>query len=211
MIPTHSNKQGARYRYYVSHAVLQKRDRGSGSIARVPAQEIESAVVRTVRDHLKGHGGDEHSPLADRELIEKYVERVTIRRQTIEIHLVNKATDPSVIETSWAGAAVVTVKGILNSPSSGPAMSEANRDLLLTAIARARAWIEDIADGRVASFAEIAGREGKVERHIRLLAPLAFVSPKLISTICDGSQPVTGVTELAKKVPYYWSEQTQEK
>ena len=95
-------------------------------------------MVRTVRDHLKGHGGDEHSPLADRELIEKYVQRVTIRHNN-EIHLVNKATDPSVIETSWAGAAVVTVKGILNSPSSGPAMSEANRDLLLTAIARARA------------------------------------------------------------------------
>lgn len=50
----------------------------------------------------------------------------------------------------------------------------------LAAIAKARAWIDDIVDGRVASFAEIAEREGKVQRHIRLLAPLAFVSPKLI-------------------------------
>jgi hypothetical protein len=32
-----------------------------------------------------------------------------------------------------------------------------------------------IVEGRVASLAEIAAREGRVERHIRLLAPLAFV------------------------------------
>jgi hypothetical protein len=39
--------------------------------------------------------------------------------------------------------------------------------------------------------------EGKVERHIRLLAPLAFVSPNIISTIIDGAAPSIGVTELA--------------
>jgi hypothetical protein len=58
-----------------------------------------------------------------------------------------------------------------------------SRDVLLTAIAKARAWIADLAEGRAASFAEIAKREGKVERHIRLLAPLAFVSPQFVSEI----------------------------
>jgi hypothetical protein len=32
-----------------------------------------------------------------------------------------------------------------------------------------------------------AKREGKVERHIRLLAPLAFVSARLLSEIIDGA------------------------
>jgi hypothetical protein len=36
------------------------------------------------------------------------------------------------------------------------------------------------------SCRKIAEREGKVERHIRLLAPLAFVSPRLLSEIIDG-------------------------
>jgi hypothetical protein len=45
---------------------------------------------------------------------------------------------------------------------------------LLAAIAKARGWIDDIRLGRIASFAEIAERESRVERHIRLLAPLAF-------------------------------------
>jgi site-specific DNA recombinase len=46
MTPTHTNKRGARYRYYVSHALLQKRPNEAGSVPRVPAPEIESVVSR---------------------------------------------------------------------------------------------------------------------------------------------------------------------
>ena len=41
MTPSHSNKNGARYRYYVSHALLQKRTDEAGSVPRVPAPEVE--------------------------------------------------------------------------------------------------------------------------------------------------------------------------
>jgi hypothetical protein len=39
--------------------------------------------------------------------------------------------------------------------------------------------------GRVNSFEEIARSENKVERHIRQLAPLAFVSPRIAETIVN--------------------------
>ena len=45
MSPSHSNKLGVRYRYYVSHAILQKRKADAGSVTRVPAAEIETLVV----------------------------------------------------------------------------------------------------------------------------------------------------------------------
>jgi site-specific DNA recombinase len=45
MSPTHSNKFGVRYRYYVSHAILQNRRVEAGSIARVPASEIISILL----------------------------------------------------------------------------------------------------------------------------------------------------------------------
>jgi hypothetical protein len=38
-------------------------------------------------------------------------------------------------------------------------------------------------EGRAASFDEIAQRENKVERHIRYLAPLAFVSQRIVEAI----------------------------
>jgi hypothetical protein len=45
MSPTHANKCGARYRYYVSQAVRQKKPQAPGLVSRVPAAEIEALVV----------------------------------------------------------------------------------------------------------------------------------------------------------------------
>jgi site-specific DNA recombinase len=68
--------------------------------------------------------------------------------------------------------------------------------------------MDDLAHGRVASFAAIAGREAKVERHIRLLAPLAFLSPRIVSALLDGTAPASlTITALARALPWSWAEQ----
>src|SRR6476619_2210775 len=60
------------------------------------------------------------------------------------------------------------------------------------------------------SFAEIAEHEAQGERHIRLLAPLALLSPRIIAAIVDGTAPADlTVTGLAKALPYSWAEQEQ--
>jgi len=54
----------------------------------------------------------------------------------------------------------------------------------------------------------IARQEGKVERHIRLLAPLAFVSPRIVSALLDGTAPADlPLSKLARALPYSWAEQ----
>jgi DNA invertase Pin-like site-specific DNA recombinase len=227
MTPTHTNKQGARYRYYVSHAILQKRGGEAGSVVRISAPDIETAVVQAVRNHLdKRKSGDRPNPTTDRELIERHVERIIVKPQMIEVHLVSEAghgpaehdqaivaqhlseTAASVaITVPWTTTAIAAAKGILHSPLPSPAMSVDERDVILTAIAKARAWIADLIEGRATSFAEISQREGKVERHIRLLAPLAFVSPGIIADIIDGILPSIAITDLAKQLPYCWARQ----
>jgi site-specific DNA recombinase len=52
MSPTHTRKGGRLYRYYVSQSVL-KRGPGACSVGRVPADEIETAVVDQLRDLLR--------------------------------------------------------------------------------------------------------------------------------------------------------------
>lgn len=54
------------------------------------------------------------------------------------------------------------------------------------------------------SFAAIAQREGKCERQIRLLLPLAFLSPQVVRDLVDGSGPIGTVTDLAGNVPLHW-------
>jgi site-specific DNA recombinase len=103
---------------------------------------------------------------------------------------------------------MVATKGIIHAPSAKMALTGENRDALLTAIARARLWIEDMRHGRIASFADIASREHRDERYIRSLASLAFVSPRIVTAIVDGSAPPSlTVSGLFKALPYSWAEQ----
>jgi hypothetical protein len=79
---------------------------------------------------------------------------------------------------------------------------------LLKAIANARVWIDDLVTGRLKSLADIARQENKVERHVRLLAPLAFASPQLVSAIAAGTASARlKVTSLAEALPCLWSRQ----
>jgi site-specific DNA recombinase len=54
----------------------------------------------------------------------------------------------------------------------------------------------------------IARREGKVERHIRLLVPLAFLSPRIVSALLEGAAPAgLTISALARTLPWSWAEQ----
>jgi site-specific DNA recombinase len=229
MSPTHANKRGVRYRYYVSHAILQNRRVEAGSVARVPAPEIETLVRDGVRRHLGSMGdGEPTTATADRDLIEHHVARVIVKPQALEVCLIPtceasaQTEDPSLqdpaprrpltttITFPWTAPIFAAVKGIINAPCTEPAMRPESRDALLAAIAKARGWIDDIRLGRIGSFAEIAEREAQGERHIRLLAPLAFLSPRIIAAIVDGTAPGDlTVTGLAKALPYSWAAQEE--
>src|SRR5258705_2225006 len=68
MSPSFSNKNGVRYRFYVSSALLPGRKAAAGSVARVPAAEIESAVLAA----LTPGQGDDHEP-GSIEMVERVI------------------------------------------------------------------------------------------------------------------------------------------
>jgi hypothetical protein len=80
---------------------------------------------------------------------------------------------------------------------------------LVKAIARGRAWFEELATGRARSLQELARRDGITRRYIRRLVGLAFLSPELVEAVLQGQQPValtaTRLTEL--DLPLDWTEQ----
>jgi hypothetical protein len=224
MTPTHCNKLGVRYRYYVSHALIQRRKAEAGGVARVPAPDIEALILESVRQHFGVSAGDAAAP-SDRDLVERYVDRVIVMPHAVELHVLRPddldrahvgdtrdvETSPAIpLRLTWEAPNFAAVKGIIHAPRTAPAMKPTSRDALLAAIAKARAWIEEMKAGEIGSFAEIAQREGQVERHIRLLAPLAFVSPRIIEAIVNGTAPADlTVTGLAKSLPHSWAEQEQ--
>jgi site-specific DNA recombinase len=223
MSPTHANKGGVRYRYYVSQAVLQRKPPPPGLISRVPAAEIEALVVAALRNHLDASGAAEPLPDNDRELLERHLERVTLTANHLELRLRqsveptqahdsanNSAGRPiaSVTTIPWSSPVPAAVKGTVHVPAHNTPMTPSRRDALLMAIAKARNWADELVHGRVGSFAVLARHEGKVERHIRLLVPLAFLSPRIVSGLLDGTAPAgLTITALARALPWSWAEQ----
>jgi hypothetical protein len=225
MTPSHSNKGGVRYRYYVSHTLLQRREKDAGAVTRVPAIQLEKLIVEAIRANAQSDE-EPKGGLSDRAVIDRHVTRIIVRPDAIDIELrePTPATEPlpategsvaadvpasstcaAIISLPWSMPAFASVKGVLHQPEAKPTLKQETRDAILLAVAKARSWIDEIASGRVQSFCEIAECEGKVERHIRLLAPLAFISPRTLAAIIDGSGPHDAtVTALAQAVPYRW-------
>ena len=257
MSPSHANKKGVRYRYYVSQAMLQGRKDDAGSVPRVSAPDIEALIVAAVRDHLQQTRATEVpnattpnmtlpsiSKMNDRDMVTRFVQRIVLRPELIEISLHDGSIDPAagdrqddsdqmalddgighdqqsscsgansqhptienVISIRWIAPVTTTRKGILHEPTA-QSLDPATRDALLKAIAKERGWMNDLIERRAGSFEEIAIREGIVERHARFLAPLAFVSPRIIEAIANGEAPVdTTISSLARALPHSWTEQ----
>ena len=115
---------------------------------------------------------------------------------------------PIQIDVPWTAPTFVAHNGIDHDPSSGPAMRPEARDSMLRAIGKARQWIDDLMKGQTTSFKQIAANERKDERHIRYLAQLGFVSPRIVTAIIDGSvRADLTITELAKALPDSWIQQ----
>jgi site-specific DNA recombinase len=70
MSPSYSTKNGIRHRFYISSALLRGRKDAAGSLARIPAAEIEDAVVATLKSRVNGTAG---GPVVLAEMLERVI------------------------------------------------------------------------------------------------------------------------------------------
>jgi site-specific DNA recombinase len=191
-------------------------------IGRVPAAEVEALVMTALRNHLQASGTDPQTIGNERELVEYHLEHVTLTPKHIKLQLRQDVEAPDhandsqappnerlkLIAIPWKSPVSAVTKGIIHVPVHNTPMKPSRRDALLTAIATARQWVDALAHGRDATLAVIARREGIIERHVRLLLPLAFVSPRILSALLDGTAPaILTATTLARALPRSWAEQ----
>ena len=215
MSPSHSSKKGARYRYYVSQALLQGHGKKPGSIQRVSAPDVERTVVEALRRSSHTAEPNPQADVTDADLLRKHLARVTVLERQVVVRLKTEADAAAAADVA---APEVTLafehagprrKGVMHEPQANTApMDPKSRDSLLRAIARSRRWIDEITSGKVSSLHEIAARENLVERYVRRLAILAFLSPRIIAAIADGSAPASlTASRLTDALPHFWAEQ----
>ena len=80
---------------------------------------------------------------------------------------------------------------------------------LIKAVARGRAWFEELAAGRARSLRDLAEREGISRQYVRRLVHLAFLSPALVEAMLHGRQPVELTTACLTELDLTldWTEQ----
>jgi site-specific DNA recombinase len=201
MTPSHSVKKGVRYRYYVSQAILGGRPKAAGQVSRVSAPDLERLVEGFLRKRFAGSSGE--GPAAQ-VLVDTHLARVTVLCNTVELALVPSQGDSTEsVSLLWQRRSLNAEKGATVKYSPIAFVDAKTRSAMLTAIGKARVWMEEITSG--VSFAAIAEREGKSARQIRLLAPLAFVPPATVKDLINGKVMTGTVMELAKRVPLRWS------
>jgi site-specific DNA recombinase len=136
-----------------------------------------------------------------------YRDRIEVTLQQDDDTDSDAASSPSTISIPLAATRPLR-KGVTHSPTRQDAIDDAQRISLLTAIARSRNWIEAIVKDPQIDFAALAKREKLAERHLRFLAPLGYLSPRIIQAIADGRAPADLTnTKLARSLPPSWAEQ----
>jgi len=251
--PTHANKNGRRYRYYTSQAVIKKIGKGN-SPARIPAHDLENAVVDRMLEWLQtptqllAAFRDETTVApaqgvlsqilaqaataaqrwperiaADRtQFLKTVIERVVIQQTHVEIRL----RVPALLKEILGGGQTVvgfppftSVDCPFRHVRQGRAVrlvvgdtnitTDASRQAILKAVARARRWYELITTGQAKSIRELADLHRISPRFVNEQFKLIPLSPQSIEGMMTRPESLPlSLNDLLTTVPINWTEQT---
>jgi site-specific DNA recombinase len=223
MIPTHATKAGIRYRYYASAPVLngEAKTAAAGAISRVPAADIEDAVLKSLAARLAAHQDGSTSnalQLRDRETLARLVTGIVVHTDKLVVRLRSDQTDeePDHLDgwsliIPWQKPPSKRSRRILlpHNASPGDVQPERfeRRARLVSAIAKGREWLDDVVSGRVTTVQEICIREKCSIRQVNMTISLAFLAPNLVKAAVEGRLPRGIGIERLRDPPAEWSRQ----
>jgi len=223
MVPTHATKAGVRYRYYVSTPFLhgEAKTASAGSVARVPAADIEAVVVKLLKEHLatKQDRSTTSNVLSeDRGAVAQLVAGIVVHEDRLVVRLKSEngdepsdSPDDRSLTSPWQKPPSKRSREILlpHNASRSKVRPEQfeRRARLVSAIARGRRWLDDVVSGRVTTVAELCTRENCSVRQVNMTISLAFLAPNLVKAAVEGRLPRGIGIERLRDPSTEWSRQ----
>jgi len=209
MSPSFSTKNGIRYRFYVSSALLRGRKTEAGSVERVASATIENLVVQALRDIVLPD-----PPIDDAVLIDLHLARIEVGRKGVTLSYrgvseqgVDDATPTAQkIRLAWSAD---TQTAPSSTEHAGPERSAQPDPKAVQAIARAQYWATALSDGKYASIEELAASAKLHAKVVRNELRLAFLSPNIVDAVLNGSGGF-GLRDLRKCAALNWRVQQTE-
>ena len=214
---------GVRYRYYVSTPFLhgEAKTASAGSVARVPAADIEAVVVKLLKEHLatkQDRSTTSNVLSGDRGAVAQLVAGIVVYEDRLVVRLKSEnADEPSdspddrSLTCPWQKPPSKRSRQILlpHNASRSKVRPEQfeRRSRLVSAIALGRRWLDDVVSGRVTTVAELCTRENCSVRQVNMTISLAFLAPNLMKAAVEGRLPRGIGIERLRDPPTEWSRQ----
>jgi len=235
MTPSHvKKKNGQRYRYYLSQALLQHRTDKAGSLPRIAATVIEELVVDRIACLKGGRNsaavGQPSNPTVQRPLVTALIRRVVVGSKRVVLSIDRAAVDLGLdaakqrlpkldaiekLDDQFRITIPIRLKAwggetIIEGPNGSSATVAAHLDRnLIRAVVRAFEWRDALASGKAKSFRSLARQAGCTEGYVRQIVDLAFLAPNIVTDILRGRQArhLTVDRLVRQPLPLSWSEQ----
>ena len=214
MQPTHTQRHGRRYHYYITPGRTGDL-REIGSLPRIGASVLDALVVEQVSAVLRqGWRPEDDTPTR----IRAALHRVVLGAAKIIVGVQGEACrsdTPNAAGNSVIEIAVpIKLKHrqsavLLSAECSAPASLATPDRALVRALCVAREWRRRLESGEVESTRELARLEGLCHRHTGRLLPLAYLAPDLVGSILEGRQPrsMTLQALTVQPLPKRWDDQ----
>lgn len=216
MVPVHANKNGRRYRYYVSKPKLTGEGQ-PGSLHRISAGLLEQFLSDQLQPLLTSSwAGDGYRPPAV----------CAVRKLVLSDDRMVLDLDLAALSPRAEGAAVTVSDDtrqvtlafemrrrqsalILHPAGQAPAPARKLDRALIRSVVLAKRWTQDLENGQASSIKAIAQAEGLCHHYTTKLLPLAFLAPDLVEKILEGRQgaqlSLSAIT--AQPMPVDWTQQ----
>jgi site-specific DNA recombinase len=211
MVSTHATKNRVRYRYYVSASCLRgPANEPAGSVKRVAAKDIELAVAQALMEDAGNRLEQADLPEFTREMLDRLVARVEVRKSQLAIHLKSVDTHrrealdadldkddfgsppakQKMLLVPWKKASIARE---IICPRGDPdqrkkPIKAGTRVELIRSIGLGRLWLRKILDDGL-SAADIAADHGCGVRMVNMTISLAFLSPTIVTAAVGGRLP----------------------
>lgn len=221
LTPTHSNKAGKRYRYYIS-SYATKGKVAEKKALRIPAEQLEQLIIEKLKNHFADYESDNAASIdfvtSDaqklRSSLSKIVEKIAIQPKSITIKL-RRARDYSDDEGSSPPIQTINIpyQYIAMGPRGNALVAEgaensrinSQTQTLLKAIIRGHIWRDALFNEPGMTLSALARSEKMNEHYIASHINLAFLPPAQVAQILNGSNPFKiGLKELLANCPVGW-------
>jgi DNA invertase Pin-like site-specific DNA recombinase len=214
MSPSFSSKNGVRYRFYVSSALLRGRKALSGSVTRVSAPAIEQVTLQALR---AAHPDLEANDAA---LLERHLLRVQLGDNEIKLSLLEpEPLQPSSHSarrrTPTSSDREIRISWVRPSNSSttprrtGTNGSDEPDQKLVQAVVRAHRWANALVNAEFASLEELSASVKLHPKVVRNEIRLAFLAPQISESVLTAGCAF-GLPDLRRIATLSWQKQMEE-